>query len=92
MGAGQTRALAMADGQAWTLASDDDAVSVTYDGMRFFVLPRGPGWTATTRRITDVHDPALPLGEARSRTTGVLLIDDGPDASLFVPVTEAVLA
>jgi hypothetical protein len=32
------------------------------------------------------------LGEARGRTTGVLLIDDGPDASLFVPVTEAILA
>lgn len=41
--------------------------------------------------IADVNDPALPLAQARGRTDGVLVIDDGLDASLFVPVTEVVL-
>ena len=45
-----------------------------------------------TLSIADINDPALPLAQARGRTTGVLLIDDGLDPSLFVPVTEAVLA
>ncbi len=45
-----------------------------------------------TLSIADVNDPALPLAQARGRTTGVLLIDDGLDPALFVPVTEAVLA
>ena len=45
-----------------------------------------------TLSIADVNDPALPLAQARGRTDGVLLIDDGLDPSLFVPVTEAVLA
>lgn len=45
----------------------------------------------TTLSIADVNDPALPLAQARGRTTGVLLIDDGLDPSLFVPVTDAVL-
>jgi hypothetical protein len=44
-----------------------------------------------TLSIADINDPALPLAQARGRTTGVLLIDDGLDPSLFVPVTEAVL-
>jgi histidinol phosphate phosphatase hisN-like protein len=44
-----------------------------------------------TLSIADVNDPALPLAQARGRTDGVLVIDDGLDASLFVPVTEAVL-
>ena len=55
MVAGQARALAMADGRAWIVASDDDAVSVTYDGTRFSVLPCGPGWPATTQRILAKH-------------------------------------
>ncbi len=44
-----------------------------------------------TLSIADVNDPALPLAQARGRTSGVLLIDDGLDPKLFVPVTEAVL-
>lgn len=45
-----------------------------------------------TLAIADVNDPALPLAQARGRTEGVLLIDDGLRADLFAPVTEAVLA
>lgn len=45
-----------------------------------------------TLSIADVNDPALPLAQSRGRTAGVLLIDDGLDPSLFVPVTEAILA
>jgi len=45
----------------------------------------------TTLSIADVNDPALPLAQARGRTEGVLLIDDGLDPSLFVPVTAAML-
>jgi hypothetical protein len=52
---GQARALAMADGQAWIVGSDDDAVRVTYDGTRFSVVPCGPGWPATTQRILAKH-------------------------------------
>jgi hypothetical protein len=52
---GQARALAMADGRAWIVASDDETVSVTYDGTRFSVLPCGPGWPATTQRILAKH-------------------------------------
>jgi hypothetical protein len=44
-----------------------------------------------TLSIADVNDPALPLAQARGRTDGVLVIDDGLDASVFVPVTEAIL-
>jgi len=44
-----------------------------------------------TLSIADVNDPALPLAQARGRTDGVLVIDDGLDASLFEPVTRAVL-
>jgi hypothetical protein len=44
-----------------------------------------------TLSIADVNDPALCLAQARGRTDGVLVIDDGLDSSLFVPVTEAML-
>ena len=44
-----------------------------------------------TLSIADVNDPALPLAQARGRTGGVLLIDDGRPAELFVPVTDAIL-
>ena len=44
-----------------------------------------------TLSIADVNDPALPLAQARGRTDGVLVIDDGLDASLFVPVTDEML-
>jgi hypothetical protein len=44
-----------------------------------------------TLSIADVNDPALPLAQARGRTDGVLVIDDGLDASLFRPVTAAIL-
>jgi hypothetical protein len=52
---GQARALALADGQAWIVSSDDDAVRVTYDGTGFAVLPCGPGWPATAQRILARH-------------------------------------
>lgn len=38
-----------------------------------------------------MNDPALPLAQARGRTDGVLLVDDGLPAHLFSPVTEAIL-
>ncbi|HEX2024062.1 MAG TPA: phosphatase [Acidimicrobiales bacterium] len=44
-----------------------------------------------TLSIADVNDPALPLAQARDKTDGVLVIDDGLDASLFRPVTAAIL-
>lgn len=44
-----------------------------------------------TLSIADVNDPALPLAQARRRTEGVLLIDDGLDPPLFKPVTAAML-
>jgi Phosphatase len=44
-----------------------------------------------TLSIADVNDPALCLAQARGRTDGVLVIDDGLDASLFVPVTQEML-
>ena len=44
-----------------------------------------------TLAIADVNDPALPLAQFRGRTDGVLVIDDGLDASHFVPVTRALL-
>jgi len=45
-----------------------------------------------TLSIADVNDPGLPLAQFRGRTDGVLLIDDGLPPSVFVPVTEAILA
>lgn len=45
-----------------------------------------------TLSIADVNDPALPLAQARGRTDGVMLIDDGLQPDLFAPVTDAVLA
>ncbi len=45
-----------------------------------------------TLSIADVNDPALPLAQARHRTDGVLLVDDGLRPDLFAPVTEAILA
>ena len=45
-----------------------------------------------TLSIADVNDPALPLAQSRGRTDGVLLIDDGLEPAVFVPVTEAMLA
>jgi len=44
-----------------------------------------------TLAIADVNDLALPLAQARGRTEGVLVLDDGLDASSFVLVTEAIL-
>ena len=67
------------------------------DGVDLVIADHGYAGAAIeagidTLSIADVNDPALPLAQARGRTTGVLLIDDGLDASLFVPVTRAVLA
>ena len=45
-----------------------------------------------TISIADVNDPALPLAQARGRTQGVLLVDDGLPPEVFAPVTEAILA
>ncbi len=44
-----------------------------------------------TLSIADVNDPALPLAQARGRTDGVLLIDDGVRSDLFAPVTDTIL-
>lgn len=44
-----------------------------------------------TLSIADVNDPALPLAQARGRTAGVLLLDDGLAPIVFEPVTSAVL-
>lgn len=44
-----------------------------------------------TLAIADVNDLALPLAQARGRTASVIVLDDGLDASSFVPVTQAVL-
>jgi len=44
-----------------------------------------------TLAIADVNDVALPLAQARGRTEGVIVVDDGLDASRFVPVTNAVV-
>ena len=44
-----------------------------------------------TISLADVNDPALPLAQARGRTDGVLMIDDGLDAWRFEPVTAAML-
>jgi hypothetical protein len=67
-----------------------------HDGVDLVIADHGFAGAAieagiTTLSIADVNDPALPLAQARGRTTGVLLIDDGLDPSLFAPVTEAVL-
>jgi hypothetical protein len=45
-----------------------------------------------TISIADVNDPALPLAQAKGRTDGVLLIDDGLPPYLFAPVTQAILS
>jgi hypothetical protein len=44
-----------------------------------------------TLAIADVNDLALPLAQGRGRTEGVVVLDDGLDASRFVPVTDAVV-
>ncbi len=44
-----------------------------------------------TLSIADVNDPALPLAQARGRSDGVLLIDDGKPPAAFAPVTQAIL-
>jgi len=44
-----------------------------------------------TLAIADVNDLALPLAQARGRTANVVVLDDGLDASRYVPVTAAVL-
>ena len=67
------------------------------DGVDLVVADHGYAGAAIeagidTLSIADINDPALPLAQARGRTAGVLLIDDGLDPSLFVPVTEAVLS
>ncbi|HEX2047957.1 MAG TPA: phosphatase [Acidimicrobiales bacterium] len=67
------------------------------DGVDLVIADHGFAGAAVeagieTLSIADINDPALPLAQARGRTAGVLLIDDGLDPSVFVPVTEAVLA
>lgn len=66
------------------------------DGVDLVVADHGFAGAAVeagirTLSIADVNDPALPLAQARGRTDGVLVIDDGLDAWLFEPVTRAVL-
>lgn len=45
-----------------------------------------------TLSIADANDPGLPVAQARGRTDGVLLIDDGLSPSVYEPVTAAMLA
>ncbi len=45
-----------------------------------------------TLSIADANDPGLPVAQARGRTDGVLLIDDGLNPSVYEPVTSAMLA
>ncbi len=44
-----------------------------------------------TLSIADANDPGLPLAQARGRTDGVLVIDDGIDPSQYEPITAAML-
>jgi hypothetical protein len=67
------------------------------DGVDLVIADHGYAGAAIeagieTLSIADINDPALPLAQARGRTTGVLLIDDGLEESLFVPVTDTVLS
>ena len=45
-----------------------------------------------TLSIADVNDPALPLAQARGRTHGVLVIDDGLNPAVYEPLTAVMLA
>lgn len=45
-----------------------------------------------TLSIADANDPGLPLAQARGRTDGVLIIDDGLNPPVYEPVTAAMLA
>lgn len=45
-----------------------------------------------TLSIADVNDPALPLAQARLRTEGVLVIDDGLNPTLYEPLTARMLS
>ncbi len=44
-----------------------------------------------TLSIADANDPALPLAQARGRTDGVLIIDDGLRPTVYEPVTATML-
>ena len=44
-----------------------------------------------TLSIADVNDPALPLAQARGRTEGVLVVDDGLNPVLYEPLTAVML-
>jgi hypothetical protein len=70
--------------------------AVDGDGVDLVIADHGFAGAAIeagipTLSIADVNDPALPLAQARGRTAGVVLIDDGLDPSVFAPVTEAML-
>jgi hypothetical protein len=45
----------------------------------------------STLSIADVNDPALPLAQARGRTQGVLVIDDGLNPVVYEPLTAVML-
>lgn len=45
-----------------------------------------------TLSIADANDPGLPVAQARGRTDGVLVIDDGLNPSLYEPLTAAMLS
>lgn len=45
-----------------------------------------------TLSIADVNDPALPLAQARGRTEGVLVIDDGLNPVVYEPLTAVMLS
>ncbi len=73
------------------------AMLAEVDGVDLMIADHGFAGAAVeaglpTLSIADVNDPALPLAQARDRTDGVLVIDDGLDPSVFVPVTKAMLS
>lgn len=45
-----------------------------------------------TVSIADVNDPGLPLAQARGRTSGVLVVDDGLDPAVYEPLTAAIVS
>lgn len=91
-------ALAFDSGRHHTHRPDQmQAMLAEVDGVDLVIADHGFAGAAVeaglpTLSIADVNDPALPLAQARGRTDGVLVIDDGLDPSVFVPVTKAMLS
>ncbi len=66
------------------------------DGVDLVVADHGYAGAAIeagvpTVSIADVNDPALPVAQARGRTEGVLVIDDGLNPVVYEPLTAVML-